>query len=118
MKMNRISKSGMLALVLLFAAVSAQAENPYPVPDHVWVLGVDSRHPVGVAWDNPVWEGVHSSIQIYLCFWRQHAFEIELPVIVVGPLMLGVFAVLTLGLARPFKLRYPEKGRRAEQLGL
>ena len=84
----------MPALLLLFAAVSAQAENPFPVPDHVWVLGIDSQHPVGVAWDNPVWAGVHSSIQIYLCFGMQHPFEIALPVIVLGPLMLGVFAVL------------------------
>jgi len=113
-----MSKSGLIALLMLFAAVSAQAENPWPHPDHVWVLGIDSQHPVGVAWDNPAWDGVHSSIQIYLCFGRQQAFEMELPVIVLGPLMLGVFAVLTLGLARPFKPRHLEKGRRAEPLGL
>ena len=98
------SRSGMPALLLLFAAVSAQAEG-YGVPDHIWVLGLDSHHPVGVAWDNPDWAGVHSSIQIYLCFGMQHPFEIKLPVVVLGLLMLGGFVALVLGLARRFKQR-------------
>jgi hypothetical protein len=102
MNTSRISKSGLLALILLFAAVSAEAEG-YPVPDHVWVLGLDSHHPVGVAWDNPEWVGMHSFIQVYLAFGLQHPFEIKFPVLVLGLLSVGSFSALTLGLVRQCK---------------
>ena len=99
------SRSRMLTLLWLFVAASAQAENPFPVPDHIWVLGVDSHHPVGIAWDNPVWAGAHSSIQTYLCFGMQHPLEIELPVVVLGLLLLGGFVAVVFSLTRWFKHR-------------
>ena len=102
MSINRTTKSRALALLLLLGAVSAQAEG-YPVPDHVWVLGVDSHHPVGVAWDNPEWMGMHSFIQVYLAFGLQHPFEMKLPVLVLGLLSLGFLSATTLGLVRRFK---------------
>ena len=105
MKIYLTVKCCMLALFFAFVAVSAQAENLYPVPDHVWVLGIDSHHPVGVAWDKPVWTGVHSSIQIYLCLGMQHPFEMELPVLVFALLVFVIFAALMLGLVRRFKQR-------------
>ena len=89
----------LIIATVLLATVSVHAEG-FPIPDHVWVLGVDSHHPVGVAWDNPVWAGVHSSIQIYLGFGMQHPLELKLPVMVLALLMLGVLAALVLGLAR------------------
>lgn len=97
------SKSRILGLLSLFATVGAMAENAFPVPDHVWVLGLESRHPVGLAWDNPVWAGLHSSIQVYLCFGMQHPLEMDLPLLVLGLLILGVFAALMFVLAHRFK---------------
>jgi hypothetical protein len=116
--MSPISKSRTLALLLLCAAVSAQAENPFHVPDHIWLLGIDSHHPVGVAWWNPTGARVNSSIEMVLCFGTQHGFEMRIPLFVLGPLMFGFFGALLFGLARRCKQRYPEKGRRAERLAL
>src|SRR2546422_32218 len=108
MKKERMPFIRTVAEMLLFATVlgstvSAHAENPSPAPDHVWALGVESHHPVGVAWDNSVRAGILSSIQIYLCFGTQHPFELKLPVVVLGLLMSGVLVALALGLSRQFK---------------
>jgi hypothetical protein len=96
---NHLSAAMLIIATVLLAAVSAHAEG-FPVPDHVWVLGLDSHHPFGFAWDNPIWAGIHSSIQIYLCFGMQHPLELKLPVMVLGLLMLGVLVELVLALAR------------------
>ena len=103
MNTNRILRSGILALLWLSAAASARAENPLPIPDHVWVLGMDSHHPIGIAWDNPVRAGVHSSVQVFLCLGMQHPLELRLPMAVLGPLMLGGLVALTFGLLRWFR---------------
>ena len=101
MKTNRISLYCILALFWLFSAVNAPAENLWPVPDHVWVLGIDSHHPIGVAWWNPTGAGMHSSIEMVFCFGAQHGFAMKLPVAVLGLLMLGVLVGLFVASLRP-----------------
>ena len=84
---------GVGALALLLARQSAYAEG-YGRPAHIWMLGVDSLHPLGLAWDNPEWDGIRSSIQIWIGFGMRHGIELTLPLAVLGPLAICVLAAV------------------------
>jgi len=99
--MRSTIRTGVGALALLLARQTAYAEG-YGKPAHVWVLGVDSLHPLGIDWENPEWDGIRSSIQIWIGFGMRHPIEMTVPLAVLGPLTICVLAAVLYVLCKCF----------------
>ena len=86
---------------LLLARQTAHAEG-YGGPDHLWMLWAGSHHPLGIAWEDPEWDGVRSSIQISFGLGMRPPVEMTLPLAVLGPLTVCVLAAVVYGLCNYF----------------
>jgi len=95
MHMKSIPRTGILILALLFAVQTTNAEG-LPSQDHFWVIGFGSRHPVGIAWNNPEWSGMHTSIHIWIAYGAQSPIEMTLPLANLGLLVICVSVALAI----------------------
>ena len=69
-------------------------------PAHVRMLGAD--RPVGIAWGNPEWDGLRSSMEIWFGLGIRQPIEMTLPLVVLGPLTICVLAAVVYVLCKCF----------------
>ena len=101
--MRSIIRTGVGALALLLARQTAYAEG-YGRPAHICMLGTDSLHSLGIAWDNSEWDGLRSSVQIWIGFGMRHPIEVTLPLAVLEPLTICVLAAVLYVLCKWFNV--------------
>ena len=103
-RMRSIASSCIVTVALFLASSTARGEY-YAGPDHVWVIGVDTTHPVGIAWDWPTGDGMHKSVHTWLCFGMLPVLELTMPLAAAGLLMLCVCVALLFVVTRRCSLQ-------------